>query len=143
MRELADIKKIIVHCSDSEFGDMDLIDAWHKERGWKGCGYHFVITNGIRTKGAPYNPNTDGQIEEGRALSESGAHCKGHNRESIGICLIGKHHFTGRQLYHALPRLLRRLTATFKISVADIYGHCEFSPKTCPNIDPDLIRIAI
>lgn len=43
------IKKIIVHCAATP-PSMDVgaaqIDAWHKERGWKGIGYHFVITRG-------------------------------------------------------------------------------------------------
>jgi hypothetical protein len=34
------IKQIIIHCSDSEFGNVIQIDRWHRERGWKGIGYH-------------------------------------------------------------------------------------------------------
>ncbi len=43
-----EIKRIIIHHSASDFGDAKLIDKWHKERGWKGIGYHFVVLNGKR-----------------------------------------------------------------------------------------------
>ena len=139
LRELSDINKIIVHCSDSEFGDVELIDRWHKERGWDGCGYHYVITNGIRRHGDQFDLAADGVIETGRDLKTVGAHCRGQNRNSIGVCLIGKRHFTGNQLLLALPNLLLML-GDLGLETEDIHGHCEFSKKTCPNIDPRLIR---
>ncbi|MDX9785463.1 MAG: N-acetylmuramoyl-L-alanine amidase [Desulfobacterales bacterium] len=139
-RNLGDIKRVILHCSDSEFGDVKLIDQWHKARGWKGCGYHYVITNGVIDPGKPYNPALDGIIQQGRMLTEIGAHCKNHNHDSVGVCLIGRHHFSGKQLYDALPSLLLIL-ADIGITWRDVYGHCEFTAlKTCPNIDPALIR---
>ena len=142
-RKLSDIKKIIVHCSDSEFGDVHLIDRWHRARGWRGCGYHWVITNGVIDHGKPYNPDFDGLIQQGRLLTEIGAHCKGHNHDSIGICLIGRHHFTAKQLYEALPNVLRTYR-DIGLTWEHVYGHCEFSAtKTCPNIDPKLIRMAV
>jgi N-acetylmuramoyl-L-alanine amidase len=109
-REFKDINEIIIHCSDSDFGDVDLIDQWHKERGWDGVGYHYVITNGIIAHGNEYDPKMDGEIQKGRELAVMGAHCRGHNYNSIGICLIGRHHFTGRQLLESLPNLLRIFT---------------------------------
>lgn len=73
------ITLIIVHCSANRQGStlrmMD-IDRLHRSLGWKGCGYHFVIP-------------TDGTIETGRPLEQVGAHCKNHNRYSIGVCYIG------------------------------------------------------
>ena len=70
--------EIIVHCSATkEYKDYDVEDIrkWHKERGFKDIGYHFVITR-------------DGIIQRGRPMSQFGAHCRGHNKNSIGICLI-------------------------------------------------------
>jgi len=142
-RELKDINEIIIHCSDSDFGDVELIDQWHKERGWDGVGYHYVITNGIIRHGNKYDPKMDGEIQNGRSLVTVGAHCRGHNRRSIGICLIGRHHFTGKQLLESLPNLLLML-GDFGIEAQDIHGHCEFSKhKTCPNIEPGLIRMMV
>jgi len=142
MRLLSDIKKIIVHCSGSEFGDVALIDRWHRERGWNGCGYHYIICNGVIAHGNQYDPEHDGMIQQGRNLSVIGAHCKGHNSDSIGICLIGRHNFTAQQLLVALPDLLIMFgDHGIGIKADDIFGHCEFNQnKTCPNIDPVLIR---
>jgi len=38
-------KKVIIHCSDSSFGNAVLIDKWHRQRGFDNIGYHFVILN--------------------------------------------------------------------------------------------------
>ena len=75
---MRDINKIIVHCSATKEGQeffADDIRRWHKARGFSDIGYHFVI-------------NLDGVIEYGRDLKLTGAHCKGHNEASIGICYI-------------------------------------------------------
>lgn len=73
------ITLIIVHCSANKAGSafrMADIDRYHRSLGWIGCGYHYVIP-------------TDGTIEPGRPEEMVGAHCKNHNRHSIGICYIG------------------------------------------------------
>lgn len=80
------ITDLIVHCTATKPGakvNVDVIDGWHKERGFKKqpqsgriCGYHFVVL-----------PN--GTIETGRYLSEIGAHVSGQNSRSIGICYVG------------------------------------------------------
>lgn len=141
MRSLDSIKKIIIHCSDSEFGDLALIDSWHKQRGFLGCGYHYVILNGVPTHGKSYNPKLDGVLQEGRMLREIGAHCKNHNHDSIGICLIGQHHFSAVQLYQALPTLLLTLMDLPGITPESIYGHRDFDiHKTCPNFDVQMLK---
>jgi len=140
-----EIKKVIIHCSDSEFGDAALIDRWHKERGWKGIGYHFVILNGCRKATAtgfqPYKKEDDGLIQQGRTVEEVGAHCEGQNHDSIGICLIGREHFSAKQLYVSLPNLIRDLFYGYGIVSGQIFGHYEFNPqKTCPNIDMTILK---
>ena len=73
------INYIIIHCSATKAGQdfhASDIDRWHKERGWDGIGYHQVV-------------DLDGTVEPGRPESKVGAHCKGHNADSIGICYIG------------------------------------------------------
>jgi len=125
--------KIIIHCSDSTWGNASEIDKWHKERGWTGIGYHYVICNGNATL---FTKNLDGSVDHGRSLFEQGAHCKGHNHDSIGICLIGVDEFTLAQ-YKSLKELCERLMEEYGISSDDIYGHNEFSDKTCPNFNVD------
>ena len=73
------INKIIVHCSATQEGrDLDAaeINRWHLKRGWNGIGYHYVVL-------------LDGTIEYGRSIYKQGAHVKGGNEGSIGICYIG------------------------------------------------------
>lgn len=70
---------IVIHHSatrkESDIGAAT-IDRWHKERGWKGIGYHWVIRR-------------DGRVEKGRNSGTVGAHVKGYNAISEGVCLIG------------------------------------------------------
>jgi len=114
------IKKHIIHCSDSTFGDAATIDRWHKERGWSGIGYHFVIL-------------PCGTIEQGRPLNKQGAHVYGQNRDSIGTCLIGKTEFNPRQ-FEALKILHNTLEAIY--GNLPYYGHRDFDKgKTCPNFE--------
>ena len=77
-----EIKKIIIHCSDSEWGDAYIIDKWHKERGWKGIGYHYVVLNGKRIPNS-FDKSEVGFIEKGRPDSEVGSHVVGMNSISI------------------------------------------------------------
>ena len=124
------INKIIIHCSATP-PSMDVgantIDEWHKQRGWSGIGYHFFIKR-------------DGKIEFGRPLDQSGAHTKGHNQNSIGVCYAGgvdskmcpEDNRTSEQIASFLL-LLRFLKNTFPKAI--IHGHRDFSPKACPSFD--------
>ena len=142
------IKKIILHCSDSEWGTVKDIEKWHLERGWKGCGYHFVICNGYPTyksyKNKKRNPDMNGRVQMGRLLETIGAHCVGDNRDSIGICLIGVKKFTETQMA-SLMRLIYKMLLDYKIGL-QIFGHYEMESgikqgKTCPNLDMDEVRL--
>ena len=138
---MREIDKIIVHCSDSEWGDAAAIDGWHREMGFDRIGYHFVITNGRRVSKGTYQAVDDGVIETGRPVEEKGAHCLHFNSRSIGICLIGRWHFSARQLWDALPQLLGKLMAEHGLAPGQVWGHAHFNPfKTCPNIDPAILR---
>lgn len=135
------ITHIIVHCSDSTFGDVELIDSWHKERGWSGIGYHNVILNGYRNKW-DFNEFENGYIENGRDLEKVGAHCIGHNKNSIGICLIGEKMFTYEQLT-SLIGLLYEFMDKYNIPAENVLGHYETEKangKTCPNFNMNKIR---
>ena len=130
-------KYIIIHCSDSIFGNEKLIDEWHKERGFSKIGYHYVICNG-RPK-SKQKDNSDGKIEIGRNEDEVGAHCTGVNTQSIGICLIGVNKFTEAQ-FVSLKSLVNKLRAKYVIPFTSILGHNQTASgmqqgKTCPNFD--------
>jgi len=134
---LREIKKLIVHCSDSEFGNAQMIDSWHKQKGWDGIGYHAVICNGIEKWNSEYDKKTDGKIEAGRAIEKPGAHCKGENYDSIAICLIGIKEFTPLQIESLIAYIERQRERFGNILIK---GHYEMKSgieqgKTCPNID--------
>ena len=127
---MRDIDKIIVHCSATPEGrdiSAATIDKWHKERGWSGIGYHFVV-------------KLDGTIEYGRMVDKVGAHCKGHNKSSIGICYIGgvdsdmnaKDTRTNEQVATLLEliRILKKMHPG-----VEVFGHRDFSTKECPSFD--------
>lgn len=121
---MRDITEIIIHCAATPNGKTFYasdIDRWHKERGWTKIGYHWVI-------------DIDGFIEAGRHPDEVGAHAEGHNRFSLGICLIGTNKFTQAQ-WESLALLVHRLAGEFPL--AKIEGHYQVAAngKTCPNFD--------
>ena len=73
------INDIILHCSATKEGrDFTVadIDRWHKARGWRCIGYHFVVYR-------------DGTVHPGRPVEQIGAHTSNHNARSIGICYVG------------------------------------------------------
>lgn len=125
------ITEIIIHCAATPEGKdftVQDIDRWHRQRGFKCIGYHFVIYR-------------DGSIHKGRPLDQIGAHCTGHNANSIGICYIGgcaadgktaKDTRTGAQR-EALKRLVAELREAYP--QATIHGHREFAKKACPSFD--------
>lgn len=120
------IRRLIIHASGSPRGRDDTsadIDRWHKERGWKGIGYHYVI-------------RINGVIETGRPLKDKGAHVAHHNHDSIGVCLIGEgfalSDFTEAQK-SALRRLRKELEQQFPHIT--VHGHREFANKSCPGFD--------
>lgn len=120
---------VVVHCSDSNFGNAALIDHWHRQRGFNKIGYMYIILNGKISKQFPYQKFLDGMIETGRHIQAVGAHCKGKNKW-IGICLIGKYSFSPAQF-----RSLVKLVKHHKIKRNQVHGHREYANKTCPNFD--------
>lgn len=125
------ITLIIVHCSANRAGSalrMADIDSYHRSLGWIGCGYHYVIP-------------TDGTIEPGRPEEMVGAHCKNHNRHSIGVCYIGGLSKDGKPADTrtdaqriALRNLLEQLHRRYPDAL--IVGHRDLDPqKECPCFD--------
>ncbi len=136
---------IIIHCSATRAGQdftATDIDRWHRQRGFRSIGYHFVI-------------RLDGTIEPGRDVALDGAHCTGWNHRSIGICYIGGLDRNGRPAdtrteaqREALVRLVEDLRLVFP-SLQQVIGHRDTSPdlngdgiispneyiKSCPCFD--------
>lgn len=126
------ITKIIIHCAatppDVDVGVKEITD-WHQQRGFATVGYHYVIRrNGLR--------------EVGRPLSQVGAHAKGHNSTSIGVCMVGgcrrdgkklvaENNFTDAQwdtLLATVSELLKQFPG------AEVIGHRDVEKgKECPS----------
>jgi N-acetyl-anhydromuramyl-L-alanine amidase AmpD len=124
------------------------IDSWHRERGWAGIGYHYVVRK-------------DGTIERGRPESRAGAHVRGLNGRSIGICFSGH----GDIAPHTLKQraagltLTRQLMEKYDIPPEKVIGHREVNDliergelarryrvyKTCPGrwVDMEEVRRAL
>ena len=139
------INEIIVHCSATPEGKdftVDDITKWHKARGFRTIGYHYVVYR-------------DGSVHAGRPENQVGAHVKGHNANSIGVCYIGGMTADGKMAKDtrtpaqkkALVDLLHKLKK--KYPSARILGHRDCSPdknhdgkiekwewlKECPSFD--------
>ena len=125
------ITLLIVHCSAVRPGQRSSakdINDWHREKGWNGIGYHYVVRR-------------DGSIELGRPIEEVGAHCVGHNSHSIGICYEGGLNAAGVEADTrtpeqkvALRKLLEELHEQFPKAM--IVGHHDLNPgKPCPCYD--------
>lgn len=126
MREL---KRIIFHCSATEDGKdytVETIRRWHTSppRNWRDIGYHYVIYR-------------DGSIHQGRPIDQQGAHTRGENADSVGICYIGgvrdgkatdtmtmNQEIAWLKLVHSLRTVFGPLS---------IHGHNEYANKACPS----------
>lgn len=145
---------IIIHCSDSAYGDVALIDEWHKARGFerperlslpKHVGYHYIITSARTGPGKHREPDEDGRIHPCREHHENGAHARGYNEVSIGICLIGNKEtgFSAAQ-FASMLALTYQLQLAYDIPDEHVLGHYEVNEdKTCPELDMDHVRNAL
>ena len=125
------INEIIIHCTATPEGrdyTVDDIRRWHKARGFSDVGYHYVIYR-------------NGHIMDGRDVDLVGAHCAGHNTNSIGVCYVG-----GMDAANKNPKDTRTLAqkATLLSLLMDlrklyprarIRSHRDFANKACPSFD--------
>lgn len=123
---------IVIHCSATP-PNMDIgrdeIDEWHKDRGWSGIGYHFVIRR-------------NGDIEIGRPHATVGAHARGFNGSSVSVCIVGgvsklqdpEDNFTDDQ-WTTLAYLVVALHVHYP--TAEVLGHRDLPnvAKACPSFD--------
>lgn len=117
--------EIIIHCTGShQSWTLDDLRTYHLNRGFSDIGYHFVIF-------------PDGTRKVGRPIIKMGAHCKGHNKNSIGIAWVGglngKKDITPEQkfsLYRTIIQLHYSLVYPFDtLSTHHFYN----KHKSCPN----------
>lgn len=131
------INEIILHCTATPEGKEHSnaeITIWHKNRGFNTIGYHYVI-------------GLNGEVRPGRDINVIGAHCRGHNSHSIGVCYVGgledipnipisqlpaKDTRTPAQK-KALVKLVKELMAKYNLTAEQIHGHYQYDNKACPS----------
>lgn len=138
------INWIVIHtaAADRRGVTRDEIALWHRQRGFDGIGYHWVIED-------------DGSVRPGRPEVRVGAHARGLNSDSIGVCVTGHgdiRDFSPTQ-YAALIVLVREIMTRYGIDADHVIGHREIREragapepgKTCPGtkVDMDNIRVLV
>ena len=123
---------IAIHCSATPAA-MDIgvaeIRRWHREKGWRDIGYQAVIRR-------------DGTIEMGRGMDSIGAHVRGYNHASVGICLVGGLSVTGEPENNFTPAQMQSLRILVdglrqRYPGVVVQGHRDFPnvSKACPCFD--------
>tara|TARA_R100000664_G_scaffold27686_1_gene38536 strand:- start:6889 stop:7302 length:414 start_codon:yes stop_codon:yes gene_type:complete len=123
MARLKNVSRVVVHhsASDRDTTTPETIYRWHRDRGWRDIGYHFIITG-------------DGALHFGRPENQTGAHTKGHNQTALGVCVTGnfeKSQPTPKQ-WEMLTLFLQRCIDKYGLHRRDIHWHQEFGNTACP-----------
>ena len=104
------------------------ITEWHLARGFNSAGYHDIIRR-------------DGTLEFGRDENQVGAHVKGYNSRSVGICMVGGKDDDGSPVNNFTPEQFKTLRRCIKFHKAlhpdaQVVGHSDLNPhKACPCFD--------
>jgi N-acetylmuramoyl-L-alanine amidase len=110
--------------------DVEWVRTLHKNKGWRDVGYHYFIKR-------------DGTVQAGRPVEMIGAHVKGWNSKSVGVCYAGgvaedvktpEDNRTDAQKI-AMYELITELCERFHIT--KVCGHRDFPnvAKACPSFD--------
>lgn len=133
--------------ADTSHHTFDGVDAWHKQLwNFKSSLGHYI--------GYHYFIEKNGALTQGRADTDTGAHTRGWNDKSIGICLAGNfdrpkdqpNHFPTDRQINTLKNLLEKLRAEYDIKHDKIVPHRFFANKTCygtnipDNWDEELLK---
>ena len=117
------IDMIVIHCSATR-ADVPLsprqLEEMHRQRGFDGCGYHYYVRR-------------DGEICTMRPVDRPGAHAKGYNQHSIGVCYEGGLDEQGRPADTRTELQKRSLRVLVRVLAMDfqtrrIVGHRDLSP---------------
>ena len=125
-RHLSDVDMLVIHHSAGPLSQtLEDIRRIHVEQnGWEDVGYHFVL-------------EADGTIRRGRPLDVEGAHCRGHNDHTIGICVVGDNTQLSRQWTPMQRASLRALVVSLRsvLGPLDIRRHRDLGATLCPGLD--------
>lgn len=125
------INEIIIHCTATPEGrecTVDEIRRWHRQRGFSDIGYHYIV-------------HLNGDLDFGRNVDISGAHCMNHNAHSIGVVYVGGVAKDGRTPKDTRTQEQKATLASLLLDLrklypkATIHGHRDFANKACPSFD--------
>jgi N-acetylmuramoyl-L-alanine amidase len=127
VREVDKLDTLVVHHSASRrSATLEDIRDWHLDRGWSDVGYHYVIEE-------------SGERRLGRPLGRIGAHCRGHNSYTVGVCVTGDNTQPGEAWNEAQIESLKELAGEYTI----VHGHRDLAATECPGVDiKDLLKEA-
>lgn len=121
MREL---DTIVIHCSatypNQDYGVKEIREM-HLKKGWSDIGYHFVVQQ-------------DGSTQVGRPIEKIGAHVRGNNSKTVGICYIGGLDDKGKAKDTRTDKQKESLLKTIKElieiypTITKVVGHRDYSP---------------
>lgn len=115
--------KIVIHHVGGANRDFTAqeIHGWHKNQGWSGVGYHYVIRK-------------DGTVERGRPHWTIGAHAEGENWHTIGINVAGDFDIgqPEQAQIEALSALCADICSAYRLSTESIVGHRDVGQTSCP-----------
>ena len=119
---------IVIHHTGEIGWDVYKTHEYHKSLGWKRIGYNYFIEE-------------DGRIIEGRGM-HVGAHTKGLNNISIGICMSGNFdlNYPSEEQRKSLYRLCKIFMNKYSIPIDKVIGHREVEGvnKSCPGYNFDM-----
>lgn len=117
------INRIFIHHSATsrDTTTHDAVKKHHvEENGWSDIGYHYTIDG-------------RGIVRKGRKDNTTGAHVKGHNKDSLGICVFGnfQNEYPTAHQMEVLVKLLRQLQETYKVPAGEIKAHRDVAATSC------------
>lgn len=137
------IELLVVHHSASSPTTTPVdIRRWHvQENGWDDVGYHWLITS-------------LGILVQARPIIYQGAHARGFNNGTLGVCLIGNNTVENQGWNSAQVETLQRLWLACRTIFGhdlDVVGHRDLAAGTeCPGVDvrslllgPNARRLAV
>lgn len=126
---MREIDEIILHCTATPPGrevDIAEVRRWHTQgRNWSDVGYHYLI-------------QLDGSLQAGRPLERQGAHVKGRNETTVGICYVGGLDHDGKAcdtMTVDQEETFEHLCFALQLVLArplQVSGHNQYSSKACP-----------
>lgn len=119
MSKRSKTNRMIIHHAAAKKASASDIHRWHKQRGWSGAGYHFLVRK-------------DGEIYRLRPEKYIGAHASGSNSDSLGICFEGD--FETEKMGDKQKKSGKELVAYLKkkYGISKVQRHKDVGSTSCP-----------